>query len=135
MKRLSNEQKELNEKQSEVFLYEYGQKYTTKICDETDELYEKYKDLKIPDSLDNWFNDYNSSLKKKDKKLRRKKRYMSIGRKAAIITIAIIFVFSSLTIGDEGFRIRFFNFFFIDKQQYTELSIEEDMFKDVLPEE
>jgi hypothetical protein len=123
MTELSQKQKELNRKQSEVFLYEYGQEYTDKICADTDALHEKYKDLEIPDSLDTWFYSYKKEQIKKERKRKFQKRIQLVSKRAAIFIIVIIAVTGSLTIGVEAFRLRVFNLFVQESEEYTDLSL------------
>lgn len=126
MTELSQKQKELNRKQSEVFLYEYGQEYTDKICADTDALHEKYKDLEIPDSLDTWFDGYNKEQIKKERKRKLQKRIRFVSKRAAIFIIVMIAVTGSLTIGVEAFRLRIFNLFVQESEEYTDLSLMEE---------
>lgn len=123
MKELSQKQKELNRKQSELFLYEFGQEYTDKICADTDALHEKYKDLEIPDSLDIWFDRFTSEQKKLERKKISLKKRRIIAKRVAVFLVAFIAVSGSLTLGVEAFRIRFFNIFFIDNDTHTDLSV------------
>ncbi len=121
--KLSNKEKELNKKRSEVFLYEYGQEYTDKICVEIDALHEKYRDLEIPDSLDNWFHDFSKEQEKKERKAKFRKKGLRVFRRVAVFVVAFILVSGALTLGVEAFRLRVFNLFVEEKEQYTDLSI------------
>ena len=132
MRELSQKQKELNRKQSEVFLYEYGQEYTDKICEETDALHEKYKDLEIPNSLDKWFDGYKKEQLKVERKKRFQKNSRSVSKRVAIFIIIFITVTGSLIIGVEAFRLRIFNLFVQENEQYTDLSIIEDGDKEMI---
>lgn len=123
MSKLTTKEKELNKKLGEVFLYEYGQEYTDKICEETDALYEEFKDLEIPDSLDTWFEGFVADQKKSKRKIQTQKRRRAVSKRVAIFLAAILAVSGSVTFGVEAFRIRFLNIFFVDNETHTDLSI------------
>lgn len=55
MNKLSNEEKERLKKLNDTFLFNVGYHHENNICDETDMLLEEYKDLGVPDSLNQWF--------------------------------------------------------------------------------
>ncbi len=97
MTELSQKKKDLNRKQS-VF-YKHSQKYTDKICENTDALHEKYKDLEIPDTLDMWFDGYNKEQIKKERKRKLQKHIRLVSKRAAIFIIIMITFIASSTIG------------------------------------
>ncbi len=51
-------------KQNELILHEFGRHYSEKLNNEADVLAEKYKDLPVPKSLDEWFENYSNELKR-----------------------------------------------------------------------
>jgi len=123
VRELTNKEKELNKKLGEVFLYEYGQEYTEQICEDTDALHEKYKNLEIPDSLDSWFDNYTAEMKAQEQKARFQKRMRLLGKRVAIFLAAFLAVSGTLTFSVEAFRLRFFNIFFADNDTHTGLEL------------
>ncbi len=55
MNKQSNEERARLKKLNETFLYDVGYEHMNNICDETDRLLEGYKELEVPDSLNQWF--------------------------------------------------------------------------------
>lgn len=131
MRNLSNGEKELNKRKSEVFLYEFGQVYTDIICNEADLLRDKYSDLSFPDSMDVNFESYIQQIEKLEKSSKRKKQLFKISKTAAIFLLTFIMVSATLILTVEAFRIKVFNFVIETNDRYTDLSIVENNRDDV----
>lgn len=113
--------KERNKKLNEAFLYDIGCQHSKNICDETDELLEKYKDIEVPKSLDDWFDDFNKKEKARQKKHRIISKLKKISTRASVFIVALLIIGGSLTMGVEAFRIKFFNFIINETDTHTDL--------------
>lgn len=61
-------------KLNEAFLYDIGAEHAKIICEETDALMDEYKDLEIPESMDQRFYRFLEALEAKERREQRQKR-------------------------------------------------------------
>lgn len=108
-KKLSNEERERLQKLNDTFLYEVGYQHVNNICEETDRLLEEYKDLEVPDSLDQWFIQFNKAFERKKRNQRIRSRALKISKRVAAVLIIVSIAGSIVTMSVEAFRVRFFN--------------------------
>jgi len=109
MNKLSNEERARLKKVNETFLYDVGYEHMNNICDETDRLLEEYKELEVPDSLNQWFLDYNKVLERKEKNRNIRSKVLILSKRIAIVLIIVSIAGSVVTLSVEAFRVRFFN--------------------------
>lgn len=108
-------------KNNELTLHEFGRHYSEKLNEEVDVLAEKYKDLPVPESLDDWFENYSNELKKTAKKRKRNvfvKKYVT---KAAAILLGLLLTSTIVTISVEAFRVRFLNLFIESSEDHNRI--------------
>lgn len=129
-----NEQHEKNRKINETLLYKIGYDYTDTICEETDKLLEEYKNIDVPDRLDQWFDHHQKDLKRKEQHLKYKKVLTNVFKRVAIVLVAIILATTVLTFTVEAFRVKVFNFLIKEEETHTSLSLSEDQWHNISKE-
>ncbi len=119
MNRLSDTEKEYIKKVNTTYLYALGYKHIENMCDEMDEIIEVYQDIEVPDSLDDWFSDYNATRIKKEKKKTKMLALYKVMRKIAVAAIVICMMCSVAIISVEASRVYFFNMVTEIYQKYS----------------
>ena len=119
MKKLSNEKKEQLKKLNDTFLFNVGYHHMNNICDETDRLLEEYKDLEVPDSLDQWFTNYNKELKRKERNRKIRSKAVKLSKRIATVLLVISIAGSVVTLSVEAFRVDFFNLVIETSQKFS----------------
>jgi hypothetical protein len=89
------------------------------ICDETDRLLEEYKDLEVPDSLDQWFINYNKELKRKERNRKIRSKALKSSKTIATVLLVISIAGSVVTLSVEAFRVDFFNLVIETSQKFS----------------
>ena len=138
MSKYKKEEKERLEKINELFFYNIGYENINDTFDKTESLLEEYKDIKVPKSLDEWFDNYQNKLRRKEKKEKRRKTIIRISKQVAMIILIASIAVSLATISVEAFRIKFFNmivettekFSTITHQEKEQLDIQEELPKE-----
>lgn len=119
MKKLSNEKKEQLKKLNDTFLFNVGYHHMNNICDETDRLLEEYKDLEVPDSLDQWFTNYNKEFKRKERNRKIRSKAVKLSKRIATVLLVISIAGSVVTLSVEAFRVDFFNLVIETSQKFS----------------
>lgn len=112
--------------------YDYvGEHHIDNICADIDRLKVEIEKVEVPESLDDWFNQYIKNVKKQEKKksMARKARKTS-SRVAAILLILFVSLIT-LTLSVEAFRIQVYNLFFTDHEEYSSIRIKQGSTGDV----
>ncbi len=126
MTKLSNAEKERLKKNNEMILYNLGYNHVNSICDETDRLLEAYKDIEIPERLDNWFKNYNKKFENKQRRKRITRKLLNYSKKIAVVLLAIVITFSVLTVTVEAFRTHLFNMIIQVNDKFSDVKFEDD---------
>ena len=79
--------------------------------------------IEYPEKLNIWFNNYIDTLKKEERKQKRKKIIYSTMKKVAIFFIVFSIGLTSIMIGSEAFRIKLLNFITNIKESHTEIQV------------
>ncbi len=124
MTRISKEEKERISKINTMVLYDMGYYNINTIDNEMDKLLEEYKEIKIPESLDSWFNNYHKSLVKKENHQKFKKKIVKYFKNIAALIGIIFLSVSILTVSVEAFRINLFNLIIEMREKYGEITFE-----------
>lgn len=135
MSKYNKEEKQRLEKINELFFYNIGYENINDTFYKTENLLEKYKDINIPKSLDEWFENYQNELRRKEKKEKRRKRIIKVSKQVAMIFIVISILSTFLTLSVEAFRVKLFNmivettekFSTISHQEKEQLNIQEEL--------
>lgn len=125
MNKQSNEEIARLKKLNETFLYDVGYEHMNNLCDETDRILAEYDELEVPDSLNQWFIEYNRKLIRKEKNQVIRRRVLKLGKKIAAALIVISIVGTIVTMSVEAFRVRFFNLVIETSQKFSLVSQEE----------
>lgn len=125
MNKLSNEERARLKKMNETWLYDVGYEHMNNICDETDRLLEDYKDLEVPDSLNQWFIRFNKEHERKKKNQRIRSKALNASKMIVAILIVFSIVSSIVTMSVEAFRVKFFNLVIETSQKFSLVSQEE----------
>lgn len=123
--KLSNEERERLQKLNDTFLYEVGYQHVNNICEETDRLLEEYKDLEVPESLDQWFIQFNKEFERKKQNQRIRSRALKISKRVAAVLIIVSIAGSIVTMSVEAFRVRFFNMVIDTSERFSLVSQQE----------
>lgn len=121
-------------KQNELVLHELGRHYSEKLNDEADALAEKYKDLPIPESLDDWFKNYSNEQKKTAKRRKRNALVKKYASRAAAVLLGLILTSAIVTMSVEAFRVRFLNLFIESSEDHNRIDYIESEVSLELPE-
>lgn len=125
MNKLSNEEIARLKRINETFLYDVGYEHTNNICDETDRLVEAYRELEVPNSLNQWFIEYNKELIRKEKNQKIRSKVLKLSKRIAAVLIIVSIAGSVVTMSVEAFRVRFFNLVIETSQKFSLVSQEE----------
>ena len=121
-------------KQNELILHEFGQHYSEKLNNEADILAEKYKDLPVPESLDEWFENYSKELKKTADRRKRNALVKKYATRAAAVLLGLLLTSAIVTISVEAFRIHFLNLFIESDEDHNRIDYIESEISLKLPE-
>lgn len=121
----SREDKEHRDKLIETLLYSIGSDNAEVVCEENDLLLEKYKDIEVPESLNQWFEQYSEKLELRRKRKEFVKRFGRIAKKAAVIFMAIIIGLGVVTMSVDALRIRFLNMIIEVNERFSSVEFEE----------
>lgn len=125
MKEQSIDDRERINKLNEAALYNVGYEHANNVCDEIDQLLEEYKDIKVPESLNEWFGEYEKENNKKIRSMANRKKVLQISKRVAMILLVVIVTFSAITMSVEAYRIRFFNMIIEVQKKFSSMKFEE----------
>lgn len=109
----------------EEFCKYIGINHAENTAKEFDDIFEKSKKMDFPKKLDEWFDEYNTDIRKREK--RNKFKINSIIKKIAIFLIILALGAFITTMSVEAYRIRFFNIITEIKEKYTDIEIEREL--------
>lgn len=113
------------EKLNEAFLYDIGAEYAALICEETDQLMEKFEDLEISESMNQKFYSFLKELETKERNEKRRKRFNRFTKRVAVVLLVAGAGLSAITIGVDAFRVKFFNILIETTEKFGLVSYEE----------
>ncbi len=90
---------------------------------ELNEKEKEFKDLKVPDSLEQWFLEFHRKWKRKRTWNLAKRKLKKMSVKVAIFLAVCISFFAIITMSVEAFRIRFINLLISKNDSYTEIQV------------
>ncbi|MEA1974617.1 MAG: DUF4367 domain-containing protein [Bacillota bacterium] len=132
MKKLTKEERNHIYKMNETVLSDIGYEHVNNICEETDQLLKKYKDIEVPKSLDEWFRTYKIKNDRKIKFMKFRKSALLVSKRVAMFLIAVVIITLTLTISVEAFRLKFFNIFVETNAKYSFVKTDENIKVDYL---
>lgn len=113
------------------FLKHIGHEYTELLSDQLDQEEDEWKDIEIPDSLNQWFEDFNKLEKKRRKKEERRLQLLKHSRRAAILILMMIGVNYFLVSNVEAYRIKWMNTISSIQDKFTQIDIVPDEQKNI----
>ena len=102
-----------------------GEAHIDNIINELENQKEEIIKVEVPESLDEWVNDYVAKGKKDEKRRKLLISMKRFSKRAAIIILVFITVMSTIIFSVEAVRIRVLNFFIEKNEKYTEIRIDE----------
>ena len=126
MKEQSIDDRERINKLNEAALYNIGYEHVNNVCDQMDQLLEEYKDIKVPESLNEWFLEYEKKYDNKVKSILFRKKALQMSKRVAMILLVVIVTFSAITMSVEAYRIRFFNMIIEVQKRFSSMKFEEN---------
>lgn len=90
---------------------------------ELNEKEKEFKDIKVPDSLDQWFLEFHRKWKRKRNWNLAKRKLKKMSVKVAIFLAVFISFLAIITMSVEAFRIRFINLLISKNDSYTEIQV------------
>lgn len=131
---MESDRKLLNKRKNEIFLYEVGYEYAASINDDID-INPDLKDVKCPEPMDEWFENYNLDIIKDIKKRKRNNFYSKVMKKIAIFFGAVILSGTILTVSVEAFRLELFNFFIESSSNSDQIVLVDEVLNQALKPE
>lgn len=119
-----NVDKEYKIKLEDNFLKHIGYEYVENLCNELEEQKEEWKDIRVPESLDNWFQIFLKQEIKRKRKSNRNKAVIRYLKKAAIVILFIVAVNYFLITTVEAYRIQFFKVVVSIQEKFTQIDYE-----------
>lgn len=121
-------------KQNELILHEFGRHYSEKLNNEADVLAEKYKDIPVPERLDEWFENYSNGLKRTAERNKRNALVKKYTTRVAVVLLGLLLTSAIVTMSVEAFRVRFLNLFIESSEDHNRIDFIESEVSLELPE-
>ena len=118
----------------EAYYKMIGEAHVDNIIEELEKNKNDIDQMAVPKSLDNWFDSFERRRKKTSNRKKWMKRSRKLSSRAAIFLVILIACMTVVTMSVDAFRIRFFNFFIDDKDNYTEIEKREDVSNQAVPD-
>lgn len=122
----TNEKKEQINKMMESYYNYVGYCHTENIIKELDDKKEEIDQIKIPSSINDWFNNFSNKYRRRNNLKKLIKNTQNIGMKIGILMIVALTAVTILTCTVEALRVKIFNFFIEKQEKYTNIQIDED---------
>ncbi len=108
-------------------LYSYiGYNNVEKINDNISDNSQDIKQVEVPESLDEWFIQFNKTLENKDNKNKYKSKFKSIISKVAVIFLILFISIATLTVTVDAFRVKLFNTIIKNTEKYLDIEVKEE---------
>lgn len=108
------------------FLKHIGHEHVENIWEEQEAHREAWETIEIPDSLNQWFADFQHQQEKKVKKESGRKGAYKILKKAAVVLLFIIGVNYILIVNVDAYRYSILNSFYFIQNKFTKINIKQD---------
>lgn len=137
MSNVSTNQQTRNKVISDAFLYDIGYQHAEIVCHETDQLLKKYRNSEVPQSLNNWFNDYNKQIMTAQNKQENRARRIKHLQRVAVVVLTLGLSLAVITLSVDAVRIQLLNWVVDIRETYTQITLnEQDAVDDVqIPDE
>jgi hypothetical protein len=121
MNKEGNTDRKYKEGLEDNFLTHIGYEYTQQVCDELDREEDQWKNMEVPESLDQWLDDYIKLEKKRRKRKDRNVKLIRYSRRAAIVILCLIGVNFILVSNVDAYRVRWMNTITRIQQKFTQI--------------
>ncbi len=131
---MSGQNKSSEESMMDAYYKMIGEAHIDNIVEELEKDKNDIDKMTVPKSLDEWFGSFERGRKKISNRKKWLKRTRELSSRAAIFLVILIACMTVVTMSVDAFRIRFFNFFIDDKENYTEIEKREDVSNQAIPD-
>jgi len=116
--------------------YRYiAEQHIDNICADMDSLNNEIDRIDIPETLDDWFNQYIESINKENTLKKSKVKLKSISSRVAVILAVVFISIATLSLSVEAFRVQIYNLFSTDHNEYSNVKIRGESLEDLkIPE-
>jgi len=119
-----NADKEYKAQLEENFLKHIGYEHVENLCTELDSQKEYWKDIEVPESLDQWFNDFHKQEENRRSKRSKNASVIRFMKRAAVVILFIIGINYFLITTVEAYRIQFFKAVVSIQESFTQIDYE-----------
>lgn len=126
MSKETNADQKYKEGLEDNFLTHIGYEYTQLICDELDREEDQWKSTEIPESLDQWFEDFQKLEKKRRERADRRLKLLRFSRRAAIIFLCLIGLNYILIKNVDAYRVQWRNTVTHIQKKFTQYDFVDD---------
>lgn len=106
--------------------YDYvGEHYIDNICADIDGLKDEIDMTEVPETLDDWFEQYVKNIRKEETQKRAMRKVRNISSRVAVILLVLFIPLITLTLSVEAFRLQVYNLFFTDYNEYSSVKIKQ----------
>lgn len=131
---MSRQQNREIEKQNILMsaFYRYiAEQHIDNICADMDSLSNEIDRIDIPETLDDWFNQYIESINKENTRKKSKVKLKNISSRVAVILAVVFISIATLSLSVEAFRVQIYNLFSTDHNEYSNIRIKEESTEDI----
>lgn len=109
-------------KLEENFLAHIGYEHVEALCYELDLVKDQWKDLNIPESMEQWFRDFQKREKKRIKRSNRSANQLKFAKRAAIFILFILIANQFLMAKVDAYRVHVLNAIIEVRQEFTKIN-------------
>jgi|BioPla2DNA2_1021312.scaffolds.fasta_scaffold09352_7 hypothetical protein len=131
---MSEHNKSSEDSMMEAYYKMIGEAHIDNIIEELEKDKNDIDKMTVPKSLDNWLDSFERRRKKISNRKKWLKRTRKLSSRAAVFLVILIACMTVVTMSVDAFRIRFFNFFINEKENYTEIEKREDVSNQGVPD-
>ena len=129
---MSTRQTDKKESRQELMnaYYSYiGEYHLSNISDEIEINKNQIENIAVPESMNIWFTEYISKIKKKEQQKKILGKGKRILARVAIILLFLVMSMTIVTLSVEALRVRVFNFLLTETEKYSSVRIVEEQLK------
>lgn len=130
---MSGQNKSSEDSMMDAYYKMIGEAHIDNIIEELEKDKNNIDQMTVPKSLDTWFDSFERRRMKSSSRKKWMKRARSFSSRAAVFLVILIACMTVVTMSVDAFRIRFFNFFIDDRDNYTEIEKREDVSNQGIP--
>ncbi|MDF2539216.1 MAG: hypothetical protein K0S76_2237 [Herbinix sp.] len=124
MKKNPNPDREYKAQLEHSFLMHIGYEYVEVLCSGLDEVKEEWENVKVPESLDRWMNDFTAQ----ERRMKKKRKYGFLAnrfvRKAAVIILFLLVFNNILMASVDAYRLRLLESISYIQESFTQINFD-----------